>query len=166
LWSYVLGGFEISGSAFRQNGRAFTLFANSNDSSIDSGLQHGLPNIVGAPILPHNIDCWYYQSNSALCRAQLPGTANWAVVPAPGVYGNSGRNTLRGPSSSGTDLSIHRVFPLSEARLIEFRWEIFNVLNHPLFGLPTMNMSGGSAGAVTSLAGDPRIMQFALRFRF
>jgi hypothetical protein len=164
--SQVLGGFQISGSAFRQSGRAFTLFATINDSSIDSGLQHALPNIVGKPILPHNIDCWYYQSNSALCRAQLPGTANFAVVPGPGVYGNAGRNLLRGPGSVGTDFSLHREFTLREGRELQFRWEVFNVANHPLFGLPVTNMSGGSAGSITTLAGDPRVMQFALRFKF
>jgi hypothetical protein len=164
--AHVLGGFQISGSAFRQSGRPITLFATTNDASIDHGLQHALPNIVGPPILPHSIDCWYYQSNSALCRALLPGQANFAVVPSPGVYGNAGRNILRGPGSIGTDFSLHRDFVFSESRELEFRWEVFNVANHPLFGLPVTNMSGTSAGAITTLAGDPRIMQFALRLKF
>jgi hypothetical protein len=43
---------------------------------------------------------------------------------------------------------------------------VFNFSNTVQFGLPNNQISGGSPGVITSLAGDPRIMQFALRVKF
>lgn len=49
---------------------------------------------------------------------------------------------------------------------LELRWEMFNVFNTPQFGLPERNVSSGAFGRITSFAGDPRLMQFALKFNF
>jgi hypothetical protein len=49
---------------------------------------------------------------------------------------------------------------------LEFRWEVFNLFNTTQLALPNRDWSSGSAGTVTSLASDPRVMQFALRFKF
>jgi hypothetical protein len=55
---------------------------------------------------------------------------------------------------------------VTEGLKAEFRWEVFNVLNHPLFAAPSGDISTGAASQVTSLSGDPRVMQFALRVDF
>jgi hypothetical protein len=92
-------------------------------------------------------------------------------VPAPGVYGNEGRNTLRGPGAWNTDIAISRTFPVTEAQKIDFRAEIFNVFNHARFLNPgsgvlsTATMNSSAFGQITS-ARDPRIMQFALKYSF
>ena len=44
---------------------------------------------------------------------------------------------------------------------LEFRWEVFNITNTPLFGQPNSNFSSGATGTITTLSGDPRVMQFA-----
>jgi len=49
---------------------------------------------------------------------------------------------------------------------LQFRWEVFNIANTPLFGQPSNNFSSSAAGSITSLSGDPRVMQFALRLSF
>lgn len=64
------------------------------------------------------------------------------------------------------DFSLSRTFEFSERRSAEFRWETFNHFNTPQFGQPNGNASSGSFGVISSLAGDPRVMQFALRVNF
>jgi len=50
--------------------------------------------------------------------------------------GNTPRNFLRGFGAMQWDLAVHRTFPLREAFKLQFRAELFNVLNHPNFGSP------------------------------
>jgi hypothetical protein len=64
------------------------------------------------------------------------------------------------------DVSVSRNFTITERVKLQFRVEAFNLTNTVAFGLPNANVSGGSPGVITSLAGDPRIMQFALRLSF
>ncbi len=47
-----------------------------------------------------------------------------------------------------------------------FRWEVFNLTNTVQFGQPRNNFSSSPAGKITSLAGNPRVIQFALRLAF
>jgi carboxypeptidase family protein/TonB-dependent receptor-like protein len=84
------------------------------------------------------------------------------VVPAVGTQGTAGRNTVRGPGTERVDMSLSKRFPMNKARL-EFRWEIFNLLNHANFGNPDLNISNATVGTITS-ADDGRTMQFGLRF--
>jgi len=84
------------------------------------------------------------------------------VVPAAGTQGTAGRNTLRGPGTQRVDFSVSRRVPMGSSRL-EFRWEIFNLLNHTNFGNPDGNISNPTAGMITT-ADDGRAMQFGLRF--
>jgi hypothetical protein len=49
---------------------------------------------------------------------------------------------------------------------VQFRWEAFNVLNHPAWGLPNTNLSSPQFGQITSTNGTMRQMQFALKYVF
>jgi hypothetical protein len=162
--SYVVGGFQTSGSLTLASGRPFTVFAAANSSSIDIGLQNALANAIGTPVTPHTVTCWYYAAKNAGCGG-ISGTDAFATPPL-GVLGNTGRNNLRGPDTRVFDFSLNRSFSITESKSIQFRWEVFNLSNTAQFGLPSTNYSGGTPGVITSLAGDPRIMQFALRFKF
>jgi len=164
--AWIVGGFQLSGSAVMTTGRPYTVFAGGNNSLVDSlGMQQALANVVGQPVLPRNVDCWFYSSGNRLCRG-FTGTDAFAVPPSSSPFGNVGRNTLRGPGQVNFDFSVHRTFLIRETRSLEFRWEMFNMFNTPQFGLPDRNVSGSSAGAITALANDPRLMQFALRLKF
>jgi hypothetical protein len=63
------------------------------------------------------------------------------VIPQPGTYGNLKRNALRGPNFGQLDLILNRRFPFGERRNLEFRTEIFNILNHPNFAVPSSTLS-------------------------
>ena len=86
--------------------------------------------------------------------------------PAQFTYGNGGRNILRGPGRVNWDFSIFKNFPFTERWNVQFRAESFNLFNTPQFGLPNSNIGSAAAGTITSLAGNPRQLQFALRLSF
>ncbi|MGH9626970.1 MAG: TonB-dependent receptor, partial [Bryobacteraceae bacterium] len=130
------------------------------------GLHRAMASVVGAPVYVENVDCWVVKSRNNVWRALAPNAADAFVVPPPGAFGNVGRNTLRGPSTNLFDFALHRSFPLGEQRSLTFRWEVFNLTNTTQFGLPERDLSNSAFGTITTLSGDPRIMQFALRLRF
>jgi hypothetical protein len=105
-------------------------------------------------------------------RGRLRGVVRWfnpaafQSVPS-GSFGNEGRNLFRGPSWSGLDLSLQKRIELRKSVGATLRWDIFNVFNHTNFGLPNRNISDAAVvGTITSLSGDPRIMQLSLRLAF
>ncbi len=87
------------------------------------------------------------------------------VVPASGFQGTVGRNTLIGPGSKQVDFSVSKNFSTGGASRIEFRWEIFNLLNTTNFGQPDGNISNATGGVINS-SDDARSMQFGFRFVF
>jgi hypothetical protein len=130
----------------------------------------------------------------AVAGGCFDGSASVGPFCAPPVDGNSNplrqgnlaRNALRGFGLFQWDLGVHREFSLREKMTLQFRAEMFNVLNHPNFATPdgditspTFGLStqmlgqylaGGSSGSggFNSLyqTGGPRSMQFALKSTF
>jgi len=64
---------------------------------------------------------------------------------SPSRQGDLSRNALRGFGSAQWDFAVHREFPIHESLKLQFRAEMFNVLNHPNFGPPVGNLGGPSA---------------------
>ena len=96
---------------------------------------------------------------------------NAFILPTPGTYGNIGRGTLTGPNLADLDFSIFKNTALSEKAAVEFRAEVFNVLNRSNFGVPntTVFSSGtvsASAGLITTTATPARQIQFGLKLLF
>ena len=93
-------------------------------------------------------------------------------LPAAGMYGNLGRNTIIGPGVADIDLALEKIFKPSEKADVTFRAEMFNIMNHANFGLPNITAlaaSGAanpSAGVITSTTTSSRQIQFALRINF
>ena len=90
------------------------------------------------------------------------------------LHGNLGRNTLIGPGVSKLDFSVFKNNPvkrISESFNVQFRAEVFNVLNHTNFSSPTDNLNVfdqngqpvDSAGLITSTQTSSRQIQFALK---
>jgi hypothetical protein len=164
--AYIAGGWRISGSLTFQDGRPFTPQAGSNSSAIDRGLQIALPNVVGPAFVPGNVDCYFYSSRNSACRALYPNATDFLVIPSPAAFGSSGRNILRAPGTKIADFALTKDTTFHERYMLQFRWEMFNLANTTHLGYPSFDASSSSGGAITSLATDPRIMQFALRLRF
>lgn len=67
--------------------------------------------------------------------------------------GNLSRNALRGFGATQWDFAVHRDFPIHESLKLQFRAEMFNVLNHPNFGQPRSDISSSSFGRATQMLG-------------
>jgi hypothetical protein len=89
-----------------------------------------------------------------------------------GFYGNLGRNTLIGPGLATWDFSAFKTTTLHERLALQFRAEIFNLLNRANFNTPnlitfTSSSTGtkisGTAGAITSTSTTSRQIQFGLK---
>jgi hypothetical protein len=63
------------------------------------------------------------------------------AVPLAGTFGNLPRNALKGPNFRQFDLIFNKRFKFSETKNIEFRTEVFNVLNHPNFANPASTLN-------------------------
>ena len=96
---------------------------------------------------------------------------------APAWAGESGqRNEVRGQGYFGIDLGLAKrwFMPWNEKESLQFRWEVFNVTNTPVFDVQSALLSQtlgltaapGTFGNYTGLLNNPRIMQFALRYEF
>ena len=85
-----------------------------------------------------------------------------------GFWGNLGRDTLSGPGLGTWDFSAYKDTRIRERLGVEFRAEIFNLLNRANFNTPNLIVftpSGvsGTAGAITSTSTTSRQVQFALK---
>ena len=88
------------------------------------------------------------------------------AAPACICFGNSGRNILRGPGFMDLDLGVSRQFAIRERVHLLFRAESFNIMNHPNFGIPNMQIGNAQAGIIGSVANPERQSQLALKLLF
>jgi hypothetical protein len=112
------------------------------------------PNLVGDPELPageRTPSRWF-------------NTAAFAIAPQF-TLGSASRNPVRGPSYRNVDLAISRRVPVGGGSGLELRAEAFNLLNTPPLGNPNGVAGTAAFGTVTS-AGDPRVVQLALKWIF
>jgi hypothetical protein len=90
---------------------------------------------------------------------------------APGTFGNSGKNIMFGPRLCYADAAIMKNWSIMEGKSLQFRWEAFNVTNHPSFNTPAAPWGAvagwGGFGVITVAGNEPaRIMQGALKLTF
>jgi hypothetical protein len=90
------------------------------------------------------------------------------AFPAQFTFGNSGRNILLGPGTNMVNFGVNRNFrlPFNEVSRLEFRFEAFNLLNRPHFGLPGTAIGAATAGVIGGTSESNRQMQFGLKLLF
>jgi len=88
------------------------------------------------------------------------------ALPAAGTLGSHRRNSIRGPGFWSVDLAVSRLVSIADQRRLELRIEVFNVFNNFNWGDPSPSFGAGTFGQITSQSGDPRIMQFGLKYGF
>jgi len=82
--------------------------------------------------------------------AILSSTSKWERTCSAGKLG---RNVLRGFGATQWDFAVHRDFPIHESLRLQFRTEMFNVLNHPNFGQPDGNLNDATFGFSRNMLG-------------
>jgi hypothetical protein len=162
--------------------------------SVFSELSNGFlanvrPDIVaGQPLSLYGLQ---YPGGKALNPAAFASPPLDPTTGLPVSQGNLPRNALRGFGLIQWDFAVHREFPIHESLQLQFRAEMFNVLNHPNFGPPVGDLgspslinpqfgqsiqmlgqslagSGLGSGAFDPLyqLGGPRSIQFGLKLLF
>jgi hypothetical protein len=110
------------------------------------------PNLVGNPELSNPTPGRWFN------------TAAFAF-PAPGRFGNAGRNIVDGPGYQNVNASLVKNTRITERVNLQFRTEFFNLFNHPNFNLPDSFLGSPTFGVISS-ARDPRHIQFGLKLLF
>lgn len=88
------------------------------------------------------------------------------AFPAAGTLGNLLARSFEGPAYWNVNLAVARVLPLAGARTVELRVEVFNVLNTTNWADPNTVLESPLFGRITLQNGEPRIMQFAVKYGF
>ncbi len=158
----VVGGWSVAGILTAQSGFPFTPQLSYNPSNngdtrnpVRPFRNPGFtgPVILGAP------SEWFNPQ------------AFLAPPPNSGFYGDLGRDTFLGPGLATWDFSVLKDIPFRESLGLEFRAEIFNLLNRANFNTPNLIVftpSGvsGTAGAITTTSTTSRQVQFALKLHW
>jgi len=163
-WGNALaGGWSVNSIVTIQSGFPFTpqlSYNPSNNGDTRNPVRPFInPNFRG-PIILGSTTQWF--NPSAFLAPQVPPNGNL------GFYGNLGRNTLIGPGLATWDFSAIKNTRLSERLNLQFRAEIFNLLNRANFNTPnliafTPTGVSGSAGVITSTSTTSRQIQLGLK---
>jgi hypothetical protein len=155
LANSVAGGWNLTSIVAWRSGFPFTVGSGQDNARTGQGSQRA--DLTGVSPYLNN------DGHGAIAAQYLNRTA--FAVNALGTYGVLGRNTYRGPGSFNTDFGLHKDFQFTERQKLQFRFEAFNAFNNVNLSNPTATVTSGNFMKITS-AGDPRILQFALRFEF
>ncbi len=158
----ILGDWKVSGIMRIQSGSYFTLTTGGADialNGITNPAQH-LNQVLDSTIC----------NNGASCAPLTTTGVAWFnpkafVNPSTGTFGNMGAANILGPGSFQFDTGFTRQFRIREKQTLEVRAEMFNIFNHYRPGNPTATSNSATFGTITT-SGDPRIMQFALKYVF
>jgi hypothetical protein len=88
------------------------------------------------------------------------------AYPAAGTLGDHRSASVEGPGFWTADLAITRNVSFGAQRGLELRVEVFNLFNNFNWGNPNSNLDAGTFGRITTQTGDPRIMQFGVKYGF
>jgi len=145
----ILGGWQLAGIGILQSGDMRNVGLSLPNTGIATR-----PDVVAPVAQVETIDRWF--------------TTESFAQPAPGRFGNAGRNLVRGPNLRRWDFSLMKNFgvpQLGEASRFQVRLEAFNFLNRANFSTVSTNLGAGDFGQVTA-ARAARNLQLGLKLEF
>jgi len=150
-------GWQANGLVSLRSGRPINVLTGRDDAL--SGTTNQRPDVIGEHRLSGD-------------RSRGEKIQNWFsrpafAFPAPGVYGNVGRNALIGPAAANVNIGVFKdyILPGREGLRLQLRSEFFNLFNSVSLGTPEARLSAASMGLITSAA-EARVIQFALKILF
>ncbi len=154
----LFGGWSFSETAFLHSGLPFTVLSQPYTAN-GSGVFQG-----SGPQFARRVPGVPLYSKTAYSGVTVAGTKQWlnpeafvsVVDPTTGActggdsaancqFGDAGRNTVRGPHFTDSDIYLTKRFPLTERASLRFDTQMFNAFNHPNFALPG-NVEAGVPG--------------------
>jgi outer membrane receptor protein involved in Fe transport len=154
LTNKIISGWQLAGLTSFQTGQPFSVTYTAPGSQT-YGASGRADRVPGVPLYP-----------SKKTNAQWFNPAAFAA-PAPYTFGNSGYDMLRGPNYQNWDMNLEKNTKLGERYRLQLRGEVFNVFNHPNFGVPSAVITNPAAfGIVSSVVNENRTIEFAAKFNF
>jgi hypothetical protein len=158
----IVQGWQLTGIYSYLSGSPTTPSSSQFIVHNSNGSNTGRPDAVSG--------CQLYPDNQTLLNWFNPNC--FALQPV-GTYGNAGRNTIIGPNLWDVDASLIKNTNVTERVILQFRAEVFNLLNHPSFQNPSAGIFTAITGARTATAGQisatnsqPRQIQLSLKLLF
>jgi len=172
-YQHAFGNWQFNGILTAMSGTPFTVL-NSNDVSLQgsapeiSGFSSNRPDVISDPFKPGpvaaNPGCTNFPAQTRTPAAWFNPCA--FVQPATGTFGNEGRNAIQGPGYFDWDFSMVKNIQIMEGKQLQFRAELFNLLNHTNLRLPESDIQSPNLGMIQKDTGQPRVIQLALKFLF
>jgi hypothetical protein len=149
----VFAGWRANAIVTAQSGAPFTINLGVDQANVGAGPAQR-PNQPRDPDLPaasRTPERWFDTSAFEL--------------PAQYTFGSAPRNSVIGPGFANVDVSLAKTWSVRPGTELEFRWEIFNLLNRANFDLPNRIFGTPNFGRIFS-AKNPREMQLGVRLAF
>ena len=183
----ALGGWQVSGVTIFQSGLPFSIYDSSAGTAF---LGQGSTPLLGASLAPGATIASGLSSGSVKQRAANGYLNPTTFTPASLVdptdctnlgadycttgFGDLGRNLYRGPFEQNWDVSFLKHFKIGERNDIRFAADFFNLWNHTNFANPTVtdieqylvDPTNSPFGKIVQTNGNPRLIQFSLRYAF
>jgi hypothetical protein len=147
----LLAGWRANTIIVAQSGAPFTVNLSVDRANIGAGPAQRPDQTCDPNNGPKTPERWFDTSCFAL--------------QAPFTFGNAPRNSVIGPGLVNMDVSLAKTWPIAGTSGLEFRWEVFNLLNRANFDMPNRILGNPNFGRIFS-AQNPREMQFGVRLAF
>jgi hypothetical protein len=155
------GGWQVSGILYLRSGIPVQI--TQSQSMLSTGITNNRPNQICDPTLSNpTADMWF---NTA-CFQQVADTT--------GTFGNTGRNSVRGPGLKNVDMSLIKNTKFGGVSS-ELRLEVFNLFNFVQFNNPNGQLGNAAFGTISSIVASPscatcgtteRQIQLAVKLKF
>jgi hypothetical protein len=167
----ILGGWNVNYFVSTHTGFPVTVNAPAHQNNTGQSVRGNVRANYYRPLpepAERTVDRWFGPVDTIFC--QQNGVDNGVCsygLPALGQFGSAGVGTERMPHFFNMDASIGKKFYVTERQYFDFRAEFFNVLNYTSWGAPGRDLTNpGAFGQITGQIGNPRNIQFGLKYYF